>query len=107
MVLIGKIITPVTLTYRFDKRLNTIVTRMQTTAKATTHGVPGVIENFVPLVVEHCRHFLPLRCHQHRRDIDSPTMRNQENNLFIVTLHLIDDFPPFPVDAAHQLLWPT
>ena len=51
------------LTYRLDEWFNTVISPMQTTAKATTHRVPDIIKNRVALIMEHRCHFLPLRGH--------------------------------------------
>ena len=63
MVLIGQIVAPVTLTYRLNERLNAIVSGVQASAKATAHGIPDEIVDFVSLIMEHRRHFLALRRH--------------------------------------------
>ena len=71
---------------------------MQTTAKTTTHRVPDIIKNRVALIMEHRCHFLPLRGHQHGRNIDGPTVRHQKDNFLVITPHLFDDLQPLPVN---------
>ncbi|CSP31314.1 Uncharacterised protein [Shigella sonnei] len=77
---------------------------MQTTAKATTHRVPDIIKNRVALIMEHRCHFLPLRGHQHGRNIDGPTVRHQKDNFLVITPHLFDDLQPLPVNARLNFL---
>ena len=106
VVLIRQIVAPVSLTYGLNKRLDTIVTRMQTTAKTTTYGIPDKVVDFVALVMEHGRHLLTLRSHQHRRNVDTPTVRNEENHLLVIATHFVNDFQPFPVNTVNDFFRP-
>ena len=106
VILIRQIVAPVALTYGLNKRLDTIIARMKATTKTATYRIPHVIKDLVTLIMEHCRHFLSLRRHQHSWNINAPAVRNEKNDLLVVATHLINDFQTFPVNAIHNFLRP-
>ncbi|MNN54228.1 hypothetical protein D3C81_1690300 [compost metagenome] len=57
--------------------------------------------------MEHRGHFLALRGHQHGWNVDTPTVRDEKNDLFLVAAHLFYDLQTLPVNPVLDFLRAT